>query len=84
MSDERDLFGDPMTAPTTLHHGAYPHLPGTGPAGETCRTCNNATLHTIPSGSRFWKCALVKATGGPGTDIRLKTPACRAWVRHDE
>lgn len=28
---------------------------------------------------RYWKCGLVKATGGPGTDIRLKWAACSRW-----
>jgi len=28
---------------------------------------------------RPWKCGLVKATGGPGTDIRLKWAACSRW-----
>jgi len=53
--------------------------PGTGPAGETCRTCKHkAAVHHA---RRYWKCGLTRATwtGGPGSDIRLKDPSCRYW-----
>lgn len=75
-----DLFGEPVRDPVRLNFGAYPYKPGSGPSGETCRTCDNATLHTYHD-KRYWKCGLVVPTSGPGTDIRLKTPACRAWRR---
>lgn len=55
----------------------YAAPPGTGPAGEFCRTCNHACYHTCSK--RYYKCALVKSTAGPGTDIRLKSPACKRW-----
>ena len=79
----RDLFGNEVPEARKVNEivRGYASQPGLGPAGETCRTCTNATLHTIPSGKRFWKCALVTPTGGPGTDIRLKSPACRRWER---
>lgn len=48
--------------------------PGTGPAGETCRTCAN-----VRRSGRFFKCALVKPTHGLGSDIRLRWDACRLW-----
>lgn len=48
---------------------------GSGPRGETCGTCKHA--YSRNGGRRnYWKCDLVKATGGPGSDIRLKWPAC--------
>lgn len=50
---------------------------GSGPAGETCGTCRHARYHE--TAKRYWKCALVKSTSGPGTDIRLKWPACSKW-----
>ena len=50
---------------------------GSGPAGETCGTCKHATCREFAK--RYWKCGLVKATGGPGTDIRLKWAACSRW-----
>lgn len=50
---------------------------GSGPAGETCGTCANA--YCLNYSKRYWKCRLVKATGGPATDIRLKWAACSRW-----
>lgn len=50
---------------------------GSGPKGETCRTCVHATSRTFAK--TYWKCGLVKATGGPATDIRLKWAACSRW-----
>lgn len=57
----------------------YAAAPGTGPAGETCRTCMHAV--GLRYGRTYWKCAKVrhKWTGGRRTDIRLKSPACSAW-----
>lgn len=47
--------------------------------GETCGTCAHAH-RTVSAGRKgFWKCALVKRTHGPGTDLRLKWPACWSW-----
>lgn len=60
---------------------AYPKAPGTGPAGETCRSCANATPHDCSR--RYWKCGLVNWTKGPATDIRLKSPACAFWSPHN-
>jgi len=57
---------------------AYAAIPGTGPAGESCRTCRNSRRRN--HGHRaYWKCRLVRESHGPATDIRLKTPACRRW-----
>lgn len=50
---------------------------GSGPAGETCGSCKNA--YCFEYAKRYWKCRLVKPTGGPGTDIRLKWAACARW-----
>jgi hypothetical protein len=56
--------------------------PGTGPAGETCRTCK--WLRKVNGGRRVYsKCGLGRISAGPGTDIRLKDPACRHWERTD-
>jgi hypothetical protein len=54
-------------------------LPGTGPEGETCRTCAHYTL--IHFAKAYRKCGRVRAlwTGGPRTDIRAGDPACRGW-----
>jgi hypothetical protein len=50
---------------------------GSGPSGETCGSCKHAKCRVFAK--RNWKCALVKATGVPGTDIRLKWAACSRW-----
>lgn len=53
--------------------------PGTGPAGETCKTCAHYTLRRFAKVYR--KCGLMQAnwTGGPGTDIKANDPACAKW-----
>lgn len=55
---------------------------GSGPAGETCRTCAHARC--IKFAKTYHKCALVKPTAGPGTDIRLKWAACARWQKKEE
>jgi hypothetical protein len=57
--------------------GAYAAQPGTGPEGESCRTCEHSYARQFTK--NYWKCGLVPATGGPGTDIRLKSAACEKW-----
>ena len=56
--------------------------PGTGPAGETCKTCHHLARNVMYSGKAFSKCELEKArwTGGTGTDIRQRDPACLKWM----
>lgn len=55
--------------------------PGTGPAGETCKTCEHYTIKYMAKTYR--KCGLMQAkwTSGPGTDIRAGDPACKKWER---
>lgn len=33
---------------------------------------------------RFFKCQLVTMSSGPGTDIRLKSPACSQFEKGEE
>ena len=56
----------------------YAAKPGSGPAGETCRGCAHAVNR-----DGYWKCVLLRArwTSGPGSDIRLKSPACARWEK---
>src|SRR4051812_8586296 len=63
----------------------YAATPGMGPAGETCRTCKHAS-NICGGANSYWKCAVVKFrwTRGPGTDIRLKSPACRFWEAKEQ
>ena len=54
--------------------------PGTGPKDETCGSCQHYT--SVQGGARTWpKCGLARArwTGGSGSDIRKKDPACSKW-----
>lgn len=61
----------------------YAAPPGTGPAGETCKTCVHHV--GIQMSRTYHKCALTKAcwTGGAGTDIRVRSPACKKWEKDD-
>lgn len=84
----RDMFGNEVSfaearrllkAKTPQRKG-YASPPGTGPVGETCRSC----LHyrSVCGGSKnFPKCNLRRATwtSGYGTDILARAPACRMW-----
>lgn len=91
-NDMTNLFGEPdppapidtgrgpdgkrTTRTTTVRRG-YVQPPGTGPAGETCGSC----CHRAMGRGGWYKCDLNQAhwTGGLGTDILLKSPACRLW-----
>ena len=77
-----NIFGEPIVLEVstarrkpTVKRG-YAALPGTGPAGETCKTCRHAKRF-----GGYSKCGLQRNawTGGEGTDILLKSPACRRW-----
>lgn len=84
-----DLFGQPIVelpSPTFAKkkRNETPRgcaaRPGSGPAGHFCRDCRHATYHQMSK--KYWKCRLMRAlwTGGPKTDIRLKSPACEHWA----
>ena len=81
-----DLFGNPILGAERSKGGkkklvakGYAARPGTGPAGETCRTCEHACY--VSYSKRYWKCRLMEKvwTGSLTTDIRLKSPACEYW-----
>jgi len=57
----------------------YAAMPGTGPPGETCGSCRFRVYKTMAK--RYQKCALMRRhwTGGSGTDIKARSPACREW-----
>ena len=59
--------------------GLYAAQPGTGPESETCGTC--AHLVRKQMAKTYLKCGLCKAqwTGGGGTDIKARSPACSKW-----
>lgn len=71
--------GVPKKRKPTLPKG-YAGIPGTGPAGETCKTCQ----HIVRRGGcsrRYLKCGLNcrNWTNGPGSDIKAGSPACKFW-----
>lgn len=59
------------------HANAYAARPGTGPDGESCRTCRNLDCNV--RSRRHYKCGLVNWTNGRATDINIHTPACERW-----
>ena len=66
-------------SPLKLKRG-YPDFPGTGPAGETCRTCGNRRVYGLGSGERkAGKCALTD-TRSKTTDTNQHSPACSRWI----
>jgi hypothetical protein len=59
----------------------YAAPPGSGPAGETCGTCDH--LARVQPGNRsFPKCGLMERgwTGGTASDVRVRSPACSRWA----
>lgn len=85
----RDLFGDAgdvqpapsrRRKPRPRWRGLYYDAPGTGPAGQTCRTCCHAR-RIQPSARAFYKCARHRDrwTNGQATDILVRAPACSGW-----
>jgi len=83
MADQPDLpFGTalPPITPRPVVRG-YARRPGTGPEGQTCGTCANVVCKSYSR--NYYKCGLVKTTGGPATDIRLSSPACELWKKKD-
>lgn len=57
----------------------YAAIPGTGPSGETCGSCQHIIRKRL--GNAYRKCALMRSmwTGGAKTDIKAKSPACSRW-----
>ncbi len=62
------------------YNTGYAAKPGTGPEGETCKTCQHCSNQGTYNRS-FYKCNLMKAgwTHSVKTDIKLKSPACAKW-----
>ena len=85
----KDMFGNEVTVEEARHllkakakpqKRGYAAPPGSGPVGETCRSCVN--YRSINGGSKtFPKCNLMRDTWthGYGTDILARAPACREW-----
>ena len=84
MSDLVNL--DRALTPSALSHlrggtqaKGYAAMPGTGPKGETCGSCDHLVRKRLARVHR--KCGLMERhwTGGEGTDVLTTAPACRSW-----
>jgi hypothetical protein len=86
-----DLFGETVVIEISEAKGVrkptrpngYAAPPGTGPAGETCKSCRHSARLSANTAGTYRKCKLNEAnwTGGPGSDILFRSPACRLWER---
>lgn len=81
----KTMGGDTVTVKARGKHyvepRGYAQPPGTGPAGEKCRTCKHYAPSMLRSGKSYPKCALfTKPTHGRGSDILANAPACRLWA----
>ncbi len=78
---DQGLFGQAVEETARHRTGAngYADVPGKGPAGETCKTCKH--LVRLEYAKTYFKCGLCRGgwTHGVGTDIRLRSSACRLW-----
>ncbi len=81
INDQLDMLGGPPPVFVKNPVWGYAARPGSGPAGESCKTC--ACAYAVGRTRNYWKCSLVKRTSGPGSDIRLKSPACSQWRRKE-
>jgi hypothetical protein len=88
-----DLFGERVVLEISEARGrkptkpnGYAAPPGTGPAGETCKSCEHGVRVSANTAGTYRKCLLTKDnwTGGPGSDILFRSPACRLWEREKE
>lgn len=68
-----------LTGRATTQPKGYAAMPGTGPEGETCGSCGH--LYRNRLAKTYLKCELMQRfwTGGAGTDVRARSPACRNW-----
>jgi len=78
-----DFKGPPK--PKGFHPKKRGHagIPGTGPKGETCKTCRH--IYRNHMAKVYLKCALnrVRWTGGSASDIRARDLACEKWESNE-
>lgn len=89
MSEQRsfDLMELPASAlkhPRRSKKHGHAAVPGTGPAGESCGSCNNMVRKEMSK--TYLKCGLMAAywTGGYGSEVRSHDRACRRWEAKTE
>lgn len=61
----------------------YAALPGTGPAGETCGSCEHLVRRQMARA--YLKCGLMQRvwTRGAASDVQARSPACSRWHAAD-
>ncbi|WP_316978030.1 hypothetical protein [Shumkonia mesophila] len=79
MSDRlpHGLFPGWAPGPARPPRKGHAAIPGTGPEGETCGTCDHLVRRRLAK--TYLKCGLIQWTSGAATDIRAKDPACSRW-----
>lgn len=82
MADQFDLMVLPASAmkgKRLSNKRGHASVPGTGPEGETCRSCAN--LVRLYMAKTYLKCGLMRPfwTGGQATDVRAGDAACKRW-----
>jgi len=84
---DTNLFGEVVVEPVRkisqrnpTRPKGYAAPPGSGPAGETCRSCKHYVRKHYHRYVHL-KCGLMQAawTHGPGSDIRASSMACKKW-----
>ncbi|CFB63117.1 hypothetical protein LMG16407_03192 [Pandoraea apista] len=81
--ESTDLFGERVVTEfrKTPAPKGYAATPGSGPQSETCKSCEHSVGTGRCGGRTYWKCELLRPfwTGGAGSDILLRSPACKHW-----
>lgn len=79
----KTLGGEEVAVPVRGKHyvqpRGYARRPGSGPEGETCKTCRHKVYRHW--GKAYPKCGLTEAawTNSRRTDILVNSPACEKW-----
>ena len=80
MSPEQRALFERIHGKKKTSSKATPAPPGSGPAGEFCKGCRHFVRNAQWS-KTYFKCGLIRATKGPGTDIRANLPSCSQWEK---
>lgn len=75
-----DLWGQPteVDQPTKLVKSEFMLDKYGATPGHVCKDCG--LLDVTGLSRRYYKCTVYGSTSGPGTDWRLKWPACGLWA----
>jgi hypothetical protein len=81
--DHFQLNAAPSASFRRKRRNGYAGRPGSGPKGETCKSCKNHAR--IRLSKTIHKCELMREhwTGSYGTDVKVAAPACRHWEKPD-